>query len=261
MPRRRAALSAVCLLLGVAVVASVPYRVWLPTVADPNYWANHTGGLLPLVMQAMVGGGLVVAGVALGFAGAARRLRGADVRTAGVAGVVGGLLGYGPLHRAVADPLGTGPAAYYGLGAAAFALLAAGAVGLGVRYHGPGRPGRYGAGVLVGGFVALAGAELLGVVGWVVEPRSGALSYPPYGLELVGTLALAAGAVALGVSLRRDRVAPAWLAPLLVVVGVLAVPLGVVAFLQNRWADGLVGLAWVAIGTHLAVARDQPGDG
>lgn len=256
MPRRRAALSAACLLLGVAVVASVPYRVWLPTVADPNYWANHTGGLLPLVVQAAAGGGLVVAGVALGFDGAVGRLRGADVRAAGVAGVVGGLIGYGPVLRAIATASRDARVVHYGVEAAALALLAVAVAGLVVRHPSVGRLGRYGGGVVAGGLLLLAGAELLGWALLSVEPRSGALSYPPLGLELVGTLALAAGAVALGVSLRRERAAPAWLGPLLVVVGVLAVPLGVVALLQHRWADGLVGVAWVAIGTHLAVARD-----
>lgn len=260
MNRRRAGLAALCLLLGVAIVVSALHGVWQPTVGDPNYWANHTGGLFPLVLQAAAGGGLAVGGVALGFDGAVGRLRGADVRAAGVAGVVGGLLGYGPVVRAIATAARDARVVHYGVEAAALALLAVAVAGLVGRYPSVGRLGRYGGGVVAGGFLLLAGAELLDWALLSVEPRSGALSYPPLGLELVGTLALAAGSVVLGAALHGSDDAPRWLGPLLVVAGLLAVPLGVVASLQRVAAAGSYGLAWVVVGGHVAAARPRQAD-
>lgn len=253
MNRSRAALVVLLLIAGVVLVASVPYRVWLPTVGNPNYWAGHTGGLLPLVVQAAVGGGLFVAGVALGIDDAVRWLRPVNPRVMGLAGVVGGLLGYGPIQGAVVQAIGARtPTGFYGVGAAALVLLAIATIGLLARYPSIVGRGRSAGGVAVGGFLVLAGAELLRWASFALVPRSGALWYPPLGVELLGTISVAAGSLGLGLAVRGRDAVPRWLGPLLLVVGLLTLPVGVLAFLQNLEAEGFVWLAWVVVGVHLA---------
>lgn len=257
MNQRRAATASVSLFIGVAIVLSVLYRVWQPTVGNPNFWENNTGGLFPLVLQAMLAGGLVVAGVAIAFDGAVRKFRSVDVRAAGAAGIIGGLLGYGPVVREVATATGAGRVVHFGLDTAALALLAAAVAGLAVRYSPLDSWGRYGAGAVAGGFLMLAGENLLLWTLASVEPRSGALSYPPLGLRLVGTLALAVGSVLLGWSLLNNDDAPSWLASFLLVAGLLALPLGVLSHFQYVVAAGGYGLAWIVVGIHLLAGQSD----
>lgn len=251
MDRRRALAAAACLLLGVVVVLSAPYRVWRPTVANPGYWEGHTGGLFPLVLQAAFGGSLVVSGVALGFDTVAKHLRAVGVRTLGVLAIVGGLLGYEPINQTLAGTFGGSGVVYFGVPACALVLLGGSVAGVITCHPSSGRHGRYGAGVLTGGFTLLAGVELLNWGLTTVEPRAGALTYPPLGVALVGTLGLAIGSVLLGASLRGRDDAPRWLGPLLVAAGLLVMPLEVLGYFQYGWASGLYGFVWIVVGAHL----------
>lgn len=48
---------------GIVVVSFVLYFTWAPTSARPNYWEGMTGGLLPLLIPALIAGCLIAVGV------------------------------------------------------------------------------------------------------------------------------------------------------------------------------------------------------
>jgi hypothetical protein len=250
MTRRRTALAVVCLLIGVGIVLSVPHRVWQPTVESPNYWEGHTGVLTTLVLQVVFGSCLVAAGFALGFADVARYLPSTGVRLSGLTVLVGSLIWYSPETVPVISET-TGE--IYLVRAGVFALLVVGVGGVLARYPPSRRLGRYGGGVLAGGFSLLAGANLLRWSLRTVEPQTGALSYPPLGVTAAGTLAVIVGSVLLGAELRSRDDAPRWLWPLFTLSGILTVPLGVAPLLQYNEAIGLYCLAMAVVGAHLLV--------
>ena len=248
MTRRRTALAVLCLLIGVGIVLSVPHRVWQPTVDSPNYWEGHTGGLTVLVLQAVYGASLVAAGFAFGFADAARYLPPVGVRLSGLTVIAAGLVWYSPETVPV---IGESTGEIYLVRAGVFALLVVGVGGVLARYPPSRRLGRYGGGILAGGFSLLAGANLLRWSLRTVKPQTGALSYPPLGVTAAGTLALVVGSALLGAELRGRDDAPRWLWALFALPGVLAVPLGVTPLLQYDEAIVLYCLAMAVVGAHL----------
>lgn len=259
MNRQRVTVGAVSFLLGVVIVISVIYRVWRPTVTNPSFWENNTGGLTSLVLQTVLAGGLVVAGIAIVFDDAMGRFPLVTAQIAGAAGIVGGLFGYGPIARGVTDVTSTGSVVSSGIEAVTYVLLVVAVAGVVVRYPPSDRWGRYGAGVVAGGFLTLVGETLLGWALASVDPRAGALSYPPLGLEFVGTLALAVGSVLLGWSLLARDDASNWLGSFVLVAGLLAIPIGILAHLQTPIASGGYDLAWVVVGSHLLLSdSNQP---
>lgn len=255
---RHAALAAVLLAGGVAVLAEVLDRIYAPTVADPNYWVGHTGGLVPLLLAVVAAGLAGAAGLTL-LIGLA--LRGSPVAIAplgllGIAALLGGIL-WLPLVWMLVPGVPGAPTVSNAFPVLPPVLVAiGGGVGILAAYGpGVGDARRRAAALLAAGAVLDVAAAGLGWWTRMRPVRTGALGYPVEVVDGVGVVTWLAGSLLLaGSALRRD-VVPSWIGGVLLAAVAFAVVVPLVRMLgiTPGWLRPTAGfgVAWLAVGVQL----------
>lgn len=261
MDRSTRGLSAVLLIIsGIALLTFVYAEIYMPTIDQPNYWENNTGGLVPLVLLGFVGDLLLASGLFLLvehlLVRARRGITSGRVRLTAGAAFLAGVIWLVTSDRVLFRSIAPSRIADLALSIVPPLLGVIGIVGLYARYGNIQEPHtRRGTALLGVGLIIDIFATVLQESTRIVPVQTGALSYPVTVLEGVGILILATGAVLLGVALWRRSDVPHWISGLLV-VGVGGYPLILVGrnFFDPMWYPGAtigLGVVWLGIGYHL----------